>query len=221
VLTPKKEKELKKLLAKQLSFIKSEHGKVEPTIEIKAETISKDVKKVLTLESTLKVINLIQALPHGVLAMSQEVPGLVETSTNLAKVSIEANKLEIIMSTRSSIGSALEAARERIHAIAESFEGEIEEEEAYPGWKPNLVSHLLQVTKNTYKKLFNQEAKVKAIHAGLETGIIGKRFGGMDMISIGPQIEHAHSPDERVFIPSVEKLWLQLTATLEALAREK
>jgi dipeptidase D len=221
VVAPEKEKKLKELLAKELSFIKIEYGKVEPNIKIKTEAISEEAKKELTCESTLKAINLIQVLPHGVLAMSQEVPDLVETSTNLATVSIEEAKLKIIMSTRSSIGSALEATRERIHAIAESFGAEIEEEKVYPGWKPNLDSPLLQVAKNVYKKLFNQEVKVKAIHAGLETGIIGKKFGEMDMISFGPQIEHAHSPDERVYIPSVEKFWLQLTATLEALAKEK
>ena len=221
VIPPEKEKDLKALLKEELSAVKNEYGKVEPDVEIKAEEVTKEPERVLTKESSLKIINLIQVLPHGVLAMSHEVPELVETSTNLAILSLEEKGLEVMMSTRSSIESALEAARETIHAIADAFGAEIEEEEAYPGWKPDISSHLLQIAKDTFKKRFNHEAKVEAIHAGLETGLFSKKFGKMDMISIGPQIEHPHSPDERVQISTVEKSWKNLIDILETLAMER
>lgn len=209
--------DVKKLLDEQFSHIKNEYKATEPQMKVEIEEVGNN-KKMFTTKSSSSMINLIRALPHGVLAMSQEVPGLVETSTNLATVSIENDELKITMSSRSSIRSALDATRERIRVIAESFKADVEEEEAYPGWKPNLDSPILRVAKNAYKKLFNDEPEMKAIHAGLETGIIGEKFGDMDMISIGPEVEHPHSPDERVNIPSVKKFWIHLTAILEELA---
>ena len=108
--------------------------------------------------------------------------------------------------------------RDAIRAMSEMVGATVEQGEGYPAWTPNLQSPLLQVMKDVYKRLFGKEPEVKAIHAGLETGIIGEKFPGMDMISMGPQIEHPHSPDERVHIPSVERFWKLLTAALEALA---
>ena len=111
------------------------------------------------------------------------------------------------MSSRSSVASALQATRDKIRCIAENFGAEVEEGGGYPGWTPNLKSPLLKVVADTHRKLFGIDPEKKAIHAGLECGIIGEKFKKMDMVSIGPPIEHPHSPEECVKIPSVGKFY--------------
>ena len=149
--------------------------------------------------------------------MHPEIKDLVETSTNLAVVLTHADKVEIICSTRSSSASALEATRNILAALSEITGAEIVQEEGYPGWKPNLESPLLKRFKIIYKELFNKEPNVAAIHAGLECGIIGDKFPGMDMISFGPTIKFPHSPGEKVHIGSVEKFWKFLLKLLKEL----
>jgi dipeptidase D len=161
---------------------------------------------------------LLNALPHGVLAMSYDIPGLVETSTNLARVAEADGKLAIAMSNRSSVASALKAVRRRNRAIAHLAGAEVAEGAGYPGWKPNLDSPLLAVMKRTHQEVLGFEPQVGAIHAGLECGILGEKKPGMDMISFGPTIQFPHSPDERVEIDTVGRFYRLLTATLEALA---
>ena len=108
--------------------------------------------------------------------------------------------------------------RDGIRAAAELAGATVAEDEPYPGWKPNIESELLQVTKKVHQDLFGEEPGAKAIHAGLECGIIGEKYPGMDMISFGPHIEHPHSPDEQINIPSVEKFWQLLAGVLTALS---
>lgn len=171
-------------------------------------------------ESTgLRVLRLLSGLPHGVLAMSLDIPELVETSTNLATVVEQEGSLVIGLSSRSSVDSALEAVCRQIQAIGELAGATVERGNAYPGWRPNLESPLLDVVKRVHAATLGREPEIKAIHAGLECGIIGEKVAGMDMISFGPQIEFPHSPDERVKIDSVARFYDLLTATLEALAR--
>ena len=150
--------------------------------------------------------------------MSYDIPGLVETSTNLATAATADGKLEITMSTRSSVGSALEALRGKIRATAELAGAEAEEHDGYPGWQPDMGSELLRVVKALHERELGVDPKVEAVHAGLECGLIGEMIPGMDMISFGPQIEFPHSPDERVKIDSVGRFWKLLTATLGELA---
>jgi dipeptidase D len=164
------------------------------------------------------LLRLLVALPHGVTTMSYDIPDLVETSTNLATVGAEGDEVAVLMSTRSSVDSAIHALAGRIRAIAELAGASCVEEGGYPGWKPDLSSRLLAVLKEVHERELGSEPEVKAIHAGLETGIIGEKYPGMDMISFGPQIEFPHSPDERVLIPSVERFWKLLAAALEELA---
>jgi len=168
--------------------------------------------------TTQTVLRLITGLPHGVMSMSYDIPDLVETSTNLATVVTKNGYLSIGMSSRSSVESALIALRQRIRATAELAGAGVEEGNGYPGWKPNLQSRLLEVMKKLHLDVLGSEPDVKAIHAGLECGIIGEKVSGMDMISFGPQIEFPHSPDERVRIDSVERFYKLLGATLEELA---
>jgi dipeptidase D len=171
-------------------------------------------KKVMGFQLSKCIIDMLVAMPHGVLAMSHDMPGLVETSCNLAVVALDKKVLRVQMSSRSSIKSALQATRDRIHAIATMAGAKVEEPSAYPGWKPNLKSKILQVTKDAYKEVTGKEPSLKAIHAGLETGIVGERFPGMDMVSIGPEIKYPHSPDEKVDMTTVVELYKVVASIL-------
>ena len=151
---------------------------------------------------------------------SHDVPGLVETSNNLASVKCSGAKYTINSSTRSSIAEALEAQRERIEIMAKSYKSNVEQDEPYPGWAPNINSPILEITKNIYSKMLDGGPSVCAIHAGLECGIIGEKVNDMDMISFGPTIKGPHSPDERVEIESVDKFWNLLIKILEKLAEK-
>lgn len=166
-----------------------------------------------------KMLALLNALPHGVLSMSYDIPGLVETSTNLARVKVQNGEIEIFMSNRSSVASALTAARRRNRAIAVLAGARVAEGTGYPGWKPNLDSKLLTVMKRTHEQVLGTVPHVGAIHAGLECGIIGEKKPGMDMISFGPTIQFPHSPDERVEVATVERFYRLLTVTLAEIDR--
>jgi dipeptidase D len=204
-------------LRRSFEAIRFEFKAVETEMALDVRQVE-DPANPMSAESHRRVLGLLLGFPHGVLAMSQEMPGLVETSNNLAVVRTLSDQVKIALSSRSSIMSALNATRDVIRALAEMAGAEVVQGGGYPAWTPNLNSPLLRTVKSVYRNLFGKEAEVKAIHAGLETGIIGEKFPGMDMISMGPQIEHPHSPDERVHIPSVERFWTFLTKVLEALA---
>lgn len=210
--------DLAKLASDELEKIKEELGGREKDLSVSVEPSDTMTFKVMEAGSQAAVLNLLLALPHGVEAMNYDIPGLVETSNNLATVSTGGDEVVIGTSTRSSIASALRALRAKIRATAELVGAEVEENEPYPGWKPNLESKLLGVVKTVHKEVFGKEPEAKAIHAGLECGIIGEKFPGMEMVSIGPWIEHPHSPEERVNIPSVGEFWKLFAAVLKALA---
>ncbi|MCD6236923.1 MAG: aminoacyl-histidine dipeptidase [Thermoplasmata archaeon] len=215
VAVDKKDKnEFLKIVDDEAKDILEEIKPIDPGFKVETEE-SKEDKDFLDKKSTETVVNLLYGLPHGVLAMSFDIPDLVETSTNLAKVRVDGDNVTIAMSSRSSIKSALQATRDRIHAIASLAGAKVEEGEPYPGWKPNMQSKLLALARKVFKDMFKEEAKVEAIHAGLETGIIGEKFPGMDMISIGPTIKYPHSPDEYVEISSVEKFYKYVLKLLE------
>lgn len=163
-------------------------------------------------------VRLLVALPHGVMSWSYDIPDLVETSTTLATVVEKDGALEALLSNRSSVETAIRAQARRIRAIVESAGARAEEKGGYPGWKPNMSSELLAALKRVHQRELGAEPKVKAIHAGLECGIIGEKYPGIDMISFGPQIEFPHSPAERVHVASVGRFWKLLAAVLEELA---
>ncbi|GIL58597.1 hypothetical protein Vafri_13481 [Volvox africanus] len=174
-----------------------------------------------------RLLSLLRGLPHGPLKFSHAVPGLVETSNNVASVKEAPSSLPthrryvIVTSTRSSLMAALEATRDVIQGVAR-LAGcvDVQRGKAYPGWQPDLDSKVLKVTLDAYRDMLggNQTAKVGAIHAGLECGILGEKFPGMDMVSFGPTIKGAHSPDERVKISTVEPFWELTIRVLEHLA---
>jgi len=162
---------------------------------------------VWTRDLQCAVLNALYACPHGVLAMSREIPNFVETSTNLASVKGKDGKVFITTSQRSSVESSKKDAGDMVASVFRLAGAQVEQSKGYPGWKPDPGSELLKLTVKSYKKLFGNEPEVLAIHAGLECGLIGAIYPGMDMVSFGPTIKGAHSPDERLHIPSVTKFW--------------
>jgi dipeptidase D len=201
----------------EFAAIASEIRPVDPDVRIEVERAQVPARAWEAAASD-RALALVLAIPHGVQAMSQDIPDLVETSANLATVSPREGAFELLVSVRSSVDSAKSALAREIEAIATLAGARTARDGDYPGWKPNLASALLGTLQAVHRRELGAEPEVKAIHAGLETGIIGEKYPGMDMISFGPQIEFPHSPDERVLIPSVERFWRLLAATLAELA---
>jgi dipeptidase D len=169
--------------------------------------------------STARLLRLLQALPHGALVMSRDIPGLVETSTNLAVASTADGRVEIITSSRSSVAPALRKVLDQICAVGELSGASVSERNGYPGWQPNMASPLLALCRSTWKQLHGTEARVAAVHAGLECGIINERLGGgVDMISFGPWLEGVHAPGEKVNWKTVQRFFAFLGAILERLS---
>ena len=200
----------------EIATLQDEYRPADPGIALTVNT-GEPSATVWNAGTTATVLRLITSLPHGVEAMSYDIPELVETSNNVATVKPENGALVITTSTRSSIDAALEALRRRIRATGQLAGATVDDSPSYPGWKPDLQSHLLDVVKMVHERECGAVPEVKAIHAGLECGILGKKVPGMDMISFGPIIEFPHSPDERTEIGSVGRFYRLLTATLEAL----
>lgn len=169
-----------------------------------------------TTADTARAIQLLTALPHGVAEMSASVPGFVETSNNLATVEISEGALKIVTSQRSTVMSRLAELTERISAIGALAGAEVTSGEAYSGWQPDRDSQLARRSVEIYTQTFGKAPKVEMIHAGLECGVIGGIFGGMDMISLGATIQNPHSPSERLHIPSVGRVWQYLVAFMES-----
>jgi dipeptidase D len=158
----------------------------------------------------------IHAVFNGVFAMSQDVPGLVETSSNLASVKKSSeNIISVVASQRSAIVSARENVARTVAAAFELGGAKVRHSGDYPGWKPNPRSQILEVAGDVYRDLYGEDVKVKAIHAGLECGLFLEKAPHLDMISFGPTMRGVHSPDEKLNIPSVDKFWKHLVALLE------
>jgi len=160
------------------------------------------------------LLDALYACPHGVIAMSREIPDFVETSTNLASVKFTDKKIVITTSQRSSVESSKKDVADMVASVFYLMQANVEHSAGYPGWKPNPDSEILRVTADAYRRLFSQEPQVLAIHAGLECGLVGAIYPGMDMVSFGPTIKGAHSPDERLDIESTVRFW---DLTLEVL----
>ncbi|MDR2474510.1 MAG: aminoacyl-histidine dipeptidase [Bacteroidales bacterium] len=188
-----------------LQEIETEYGKIELNRIITLETESPHPYAIDPIAAT-RVLNTLYACPHGVIAMSHDIPGLVETSTNLASVKMIDNKVAIGTSQRSSIESAKKDVLQMVESVF-MLADRVTHGSGYPGWKPNRNSAVLQAAIQTYIQLFGVEPHVKAIHAGLECGLFLSKYPELDMISFGPTLREVHSPNERMHIPSVEKFW--------------
>jgi dipeptidase D len=173
--------------------------------------------RVFDANDAKQTVALLASLHHGVLAMSPDVAELVQTSTNLAVVTTKGDAVEIVTSQRSAIESSMLAAARMVATVCKMAGFEVEHAGKYPGWKPEPNSDIVRKLQEVHKKLFGEPAKLIAMHAGLECGVIGEKYPGMQMASFGPTIESPHSPNERVQIASVEKFWNYLKLVLENL----
>ncbi len=207
------EKSLQELCQTLAGEIKNANKINEPDLKIElSATLMPD--NLIDYETQHKLLNALYACPHGVMSMSPEIPGLVETSTNLASVKMTEDKIIIVTSQRSSLDTGKRDIADMVASTFTLAGGKVKHGDGYPGWEPNIDSEILAITKKSYEKLFGEEPKVLVIHAGLECGIIGEKYPGIDMISYGPTMRGAHSPDEKVEISTVEKFW---DLTLEVL----
>ena len=194
--------------------LENEYAATEPNLrtELSSESPCKEAIDMTTAGHLLRAV---YAVHNGVYAMSQDIPGLVETSSNLASIKqVEGNKIKIVTSQRSSILSSRKDMSEMIRSAFLLGGAEVTTGEGYPGWKPNTDSPVLKVAVDSYKKLFGVEPKVKAIHAGLECGLFLEKYPSLDMVSFGPTLRGVHSPDERMLIPTVDKFWRHLLDVL-------
>ena len=192
----------------------------EPGLQLELESVDLP-GEVLTQEFTNKLLNALYACPHGVFAMSYRMPGMVETSTNLAAVKfIENDTILITTSQRSDVDSEKMNIAHMVAAVFRLIGAEVEHGEGYPGWAPNPESAILKIAVESYKQLFGYEPVVRSIHAGLECGLFLEKYPGMDMISFGPTLRGVHSPDEKVDIETVGKWWKHLVDILERLTKE-
>ena len=203
-----------KKIKKTVEEIKTEFKTVDPNLQIKITETTKPVK-VMTTISQDTLLNVIYAAQNGVYRMSADMEDLVETSNNLARVNVKDEKIEILCLTRSAVESSKMDLAHGLKATFELAGYKVTLSGSYPGWKPNLNSPILKVMESTYQKMFNQKPNIVACHAGLECGILGQNYPEMDMISFGPTIKGAHSPDERAEIKSVQKFWNYLLTILE------
>ena len=208
LLDSEKEAKVKEIIDRFISDTLLEFKVNDPGLEIKFEKKNSDSNKVFTKEFVNNLIKVLLATPHGIMAMSPDIPGLVETSTNLATIEVSDDQLIIGTSQRSAIDSAKWNISNAVRAVFELGGAvSVDTGDGYPGWQPNMDSQLLKISKEVYKEMFNSEPEIKAIHAGLETGLLGSKYPGLDMISFGPTIEGAHSPDERLNIPATAKFY--------------
>ena len=186
------------------ALIQAEYHSSDPGIGI---TCTPEACPIRPIEEgdAANIIMTLLSVPHGVEKMSMDIPGLVETSTNLAAVRIEGDVLKVITSQRSSVVSELHALAERVEAAFFLGSFDVEHHGEYPGWKPNLDSRILKVSVESYRKLFHKEPEVKAIHAGLECGLFLEKFPDLDMISFGPTLRNVHAPGEKLELASLDK----------------
>lgn len=190
--------------------VQAEYAIVDPGLQFVMESEAPRTK-VIDPVTTSNLLNCLYACPHGVYAMSQDIPGLVETSTNLASVKMKpGNIIRIETSQRSSTASSKQDIANMVRTVFKMGGAKVTFGDGYPGWKPNPHSEILEIAVESYKRLFGVDAKVKAIHAGLECGLFLDKYPSLDMISFGPTLQGVHSPDERMLIPTVDKFWKHL-----------
>jgi len=205
---------LEALVASYQVMYRKEFADTEPSLTFTCEKTDLPAKVVPGKEQ-YKLIRAIFACPNGVQRMSSSMKGLVETSNNLAIVKVKDGKFMALNLTRSSVDSAKEATAWKIAAVFHLIDANVELSGEYPGWKPNMDSPILKVCQDVYNKEFGKIPEIRAIHAGLECGLLGGVYPELDMISFGPTIRFPHSPDEKVEISTVKKFWEFLVAILE------
>jgi dipeptidase D len=216
LLDSAQEEERQSLIARTESECKADLGAFDPELQITSEKVTRP-EKVLDPADARRIVDLLLSLPHGVLAMSPDVPGLTQNSTNLATIITKGDTVEIVTSQRSALESSKWAAARMVATGFHLAGFEVEHSGSYPGWKPEPTSEIVLKLQTVHRQLFGQPAKLIAMHAGLECGVIGEKYPGMQMASFGPTIVSPHSPNERVQISTVVNFWRYLKAVLERL----
>jgi dipeptidase D len=202
---------VKELIERLKKTIADEFGDLEKELKLSVNDCELP-SSVMDHESQKKFISLLSCCPHGVIAWSKEMDDLVETSTNLASAKFsDDNTIRIITTQRSSVESSKHNAASMVESCMLLAGAEVTHSDGYPGWKPNLNSEILSIAKSSYSRLFKKEPLVRAIHAGLECGLIYKKVEGIDMISFGPTIKGAHTPEEMIDVKTTQMFWDLLT----------
>lgn len=200
-------------LATYVSAVKAMYQPTEPNLKITLAQAA--LQPVVDQDTQHSLLSALVGLPNGVLAMSQTMQGLVETSTNLASVKFVDDKIVVTTSQRSSVERAKRDAMHSVEAVLALAGAEVEHSDGYPGWTPNPKSNILTWSVESYKELFGVEPKIRAIHAGLECGLFLEKYPQLEMVSFGPTLRGVHSPDERLEIDTVDKFWRLLLDVLK------
>lgn len=199
-------KDFKEYVDECIERMGREYKTKEPDLKIEYKEVEKP-SRVMEINAAKKFINSLLVIPHGVFRMSPDIPGLVQTSTNLAVVITSEKEITVLTSQRSSLESEKQHLANKVRASMELGGAEVESSDGYPSWEPNVNSQILHVSEEVYKKVFGKAPQIVAIHAGLECGLVGEKYPGMDMISFGPNLFDVHTPSEKVQISSVQKIW--------------
>ena len=201
--------------------VQAEYAVVDPGLQLILESENTRAKAI-DKDTTKRLLQSLYACPHGVYAMSQDIPGLVETSTNLASVKMKpGNVIRIETSQRSSTASSKQDIANMVRTVFDMGGAKVTFGDGYPGWKPNPHSEILEIAVESYKRLFGVDAKVKAIHAGLECGLFYEKLSGLDCVSFGPNMKAIHTTEERLSISSVERTYQYLCRVLEQLSKRQ
>lgn len=198
--------------------IRNEYKGVEPSMELHIEQVSRP-EYCIDSNTSISLVRALYSAPHGVVSMSRDIEGLVETSTNLAAVKMEGDdKIKVTTSQRSSVESRKEDIAGQVEAHFKLAGAEVTHSDGYPGWAPNMDSTVMKLSADAYEELFGVKPAIKAIHAGLECGLFLANNPELDMVSFGPTMTGVHSPDEQLLIPTVDKFWKHLTLVLKKIA---
>ena len=201
--------------------VKNEYDGIEPTLELELSNVERP-DFCIDSDTTTRLVEALYAAPHGVISMSRDLEGLVETSTNLASVKMQPDsKILVTTSQRSSVESRKWDIARRVEALFRLAGAEVTHGDGYPGWAPNMNSPIMHLAADAYEELYGIRPAIKAIHAGLECGLFLEKYPHLDMVSFGPTLQGVHSPSERMYIPAVERFWGQLTRIIEKVAELK
>jgi dipeptidase D len=213
------EEKMRYALAGMADGFQDEFAAEEPDLAVAVE-LTEAPSSIFTPDAQTRLIYLLLGLPNGVLSMMRDVPGVVETSNNLAKVRTGTNNVHVLLSARSAVKPAIDGVIAQIEAVSALASAKAEVLGSYPGWKPNMSSELLARSKRLWKETHGAAPEVHVVHAGLECGLLSEKYPEMDMISLGPTIENAHSPKERVSISSVARFYDFAVALVTSLAAD-
>lgn len=206
---------------KFVADIEVEYKGIEPTLHFELSTEERP-EYAIDLDTTMRLLEALYSAPHGVVSMSRDLEGLVETSTNLASVKmLPDSKVLVTTSQRSSVESRKWDIARQVEALFRLAGAEVTHGDGYPGWAPDMNSRIMRIASDAYEELYGVKPAIKAIHAGLECGLFRAKYPHLDMVSFGPTLRDVHSPSERMHIPAVERFYGQLKRTLEKVAELK